>query len=257
MKEVKDAALAPDRREEEKPQAKVEEREEAKEEKPQAKVEEKEEAKEETPPDPGPEKKEKEEAPAPESPTPERRLAERDEVASEQAPVRDPQPVIRPRPKPERKARPRVGPRIAERKLEKKRRKRRGKRRAGRRSGYLAKVNAPGRLVRGATRGSMKGPRQTSTGARVSLRQVRQYGALVRARIARYRPRGGGDCRVVISFSLSTSGSLRSARIARSSCGNGLARAALAAVRRAAPFPRPPAGVSGARLRFSIPFTFR
>ncbi len=177
----------------------------------------------------------------------------------EPEPKPEPEPELKPKPKPrpQEKVKAEKKPRLAERKPVKRQRKWRKRKRANRRSGYLAKVNAPGRLIRGATRGAMKGPRQTSTGARISLRQVRQYGALVRARIARYRPRGSGRCRVVIAFSLSPSGGLRAARIASSTCSTRLAQAALSSVRRAAPFPRPPAGIRAAQLRFSIPFSFR
>ncbi len=192
-------------------------------------------------------------------PEPEPEPEPKSEPKPELKPEPKPEPVVKPKPKPrpQEKVKAEKKPRLAERKPVKKQRKRRKRKRANRRSGYLAKVNAPGRLIRGATRGAMKGPRQTSTGARVSLRQVRQYGALVRARIARYRPRGSGKCRVVIAFSLSPSGGLRAARIARSTCSTRLAQAALSSVRRAAPFPRPPAGIRAAQLRFSIPFSFR
>ena len=210
-------------------------------------------------PEPKPEPEAKPEAKPEPEPKPE------PEAKPEPKPEPDPEPEVKPEPKPKPEARPRPKPKTKARpKTRPKRqgkprakRKRRERRRASRRAGYLARVNASGRLVRGSTKGAMKGPRQTSTGARASLRRIRQYGSLVRARIARYRPRGGGKCRVVIAFALSPSGSLRSAHITRSSCGNALARAALASVRRAAPFPRPPAGASAAQLRFSIPFTFR
>ena len=193
----------------------------------------------------------------PENDPPEKQALAKPEPVPEPKPEPKPELKPEPKPRPQEKVKAEKKPRLAERKLVKRQRKRRKRKRANRRSGYLAKVNAPGRLIRGATRGAMKGPRQTSTGARVSLRQVRQYGALVRARIARYRPRGSGKCRVVIAFSLSPSGGLRAARIARSTCSTRLAQAALSSVRRAAPFPRPPAGIRAAQLRFSIPFSFR
>ena len=171
-------------------------------------------------------------------------------------PEPEPEPEVKPEPEPKKVEPPKPLPKPKKR--PKKRKKKKARKPIRKRAGYLAKVNAAGRLVRGSTKGSMRGPRQTSTGARASLRRVRQYGSLVRARISRYRPRGSGrKCRVVVSFSLSRSGSLRSARIARSNCDAALARAALSAVRRASPYPRPPAGMSAAQLRFSIPFSFR
>ena len=197
-------------------------------------------------------------APEPEvkpEPEPEPEVKPEPEPEPEVKPEPKPEPQVRPRPKPRPVVRPRPRPvmKRTRRKAKKVRKKNR------KRSGYLARVNAPGRLIRGSTKGSMRGPRQTSTGARASLRRVRQYGSLVRARIARYRPRGqtGRKCRVVISFSLSASGYLRGARIARSGCPSPVARACLSAVRRASPFPRPPAGMRPGQLRFSIPFSFR
>ncbi len=197
-------------------------------------------------------------APEPEvkpEPEPEPEVKPEPEPEPEVKPEPEPEPQVRPRPKPRPVVRPRPRPvmKRTRRKAKKVRKKNR------KRSGYLARVNAPGRLIRGSTKGSMRGPRQTSTGARASLRRVRQYGSLVRARIARYRPRGqtGRKCRVVISFSLSASGYLRGARIARSGCPSPVARACLSAVRRASPFPRPPAGMRPGQLRFSIPFSFR
>ncbi len=208
-------------------------------------------------PEPEPEVKPEPE-PEPEvkpEPEPEPEVKPEPEPEPEVKPEPKPEPQVRPRPKPRPVVRPRPRPvmKRTRRKAKKVRKKNR------KRSGYLARVNAPGRLIRGSTKGSMRGPRQTSTGARASLRRVRQYGSLVRARIARYRPRGqtGRKCRVVISFSLSASGYLRGARIARSGCPSPVARACLSAVRRASPFPRPPAGMRPGQLRFSIPFSFR
>jgi len=186
-------------------------------------------------------------------PEPEVKPEPEPEPEPEVKPEPEPKKVEPPKPLPKPKAKPKKRPKKKRKKVRKKARKK-----VRKRAGYLAKVNAAGRLVRGSTKGSMRGPRQTSTGARASLRRVRQYGSLVRARISRYRPRGSGSkCRVVVSFSLSRSGSLRSARIARSNCDSALARAALSAVRRASPYPRPPAGMTAAQLRFSIPFRFR
>lgn len=125
--------------------------------------------------------------------------------------------------------------------------------------GQIASVNAEGKRIRGARKAAMKGPRSSSTGSRTSLlRQAHRYAARVRARIARYRPRGGRvRGKTLIGFALTTSGALHSARVSRS-CGIAqLDRAALAAVRRAAPFPRPPSGLTTAQLRFVIPFNFR
>ncbi|MEM7774908.1 MAG: TonB family protein [Pseudomonadota bacterium] len=103
----------------------------------------------------------------------------------------------------------------------------------------------------GASRGGRRGRRSASAGA------VASYAARVRARILANRPRGVARGRVVVSFGLSTGGGLRYARVSRSSGSAAVDRAALAAVRRSSPFPRPPAGASSRQLRYSIAFTFR
>lgn len=103
----------------------------------------------------------------------------------------------------------------------------------------------------GKRKAGKKGKARASSGAILS------YASRVRARIAGNRPRSVGRGRVVVSFGLTASGGLRYARIARSSGNAGVDRAALSAVRRSSPFPRPPKGASSGQLRFSIPFSFR
>jgi protein TonB len=94
--------------------------------------------------------------------------------------------------------------------------------------------------------------------ASASPGQARRYAGIVRARIARNRPSGRGRRgTVVVRFAISGGGTLRYVRLARSSGDRSLDRAALASVRRASPFPRPPQGMSGSQLTFSIPFRFR
>lgn len=107
-----------------------------------------------------------------------------------------------------------------------------------------------------AARGT--GRSQASAGrVSASTGDIRNYGAVVRARIARNKPGGGGRGSVVIALSISTSGSLTYSRIVRSSGSASLDQDALAAVRRAAPFPPPPSGAAPGQLRFTIPFQFR
>ncbi|MEO0793016.1 MAG: cell envelope integrity protein TolA [Pseudomonadota bacterium] len=103
----------------------------------------------------------------------------------------------------------------------------------------------------GRTRSGQRGRRAASAGA------VASYGARVRARILSNRPGAAGRGRVVVSFGLSRRGRLRYARISRRSGSPAADRAALSAVRRSSPFPRPPAGANSRQLRFSIAFTFR
>lgn len=76
------------------------------------------------------------------------------------------------------------------------------------------------------------------------------YPGLVMRRIARAgRPEGRARGAAVVAFSISPGGALSAISIARSSGTAAFDRAALAVVRNAAPFPRPPAG---ARRSFSI-----
>jgi TolA protein len=94
--------------------------------------------------------------------------------------------------------------------------------------------------------------------ASASTGSIMAYAAKVRAQVARNRPSGRrAHGIVVISFGLTVSGELTSASIARSSGNRALDEAALASVRSAAPFPKPPAGATTAQLVFSIPFQFR
>lgn len=83
------------------------------------------------------------------------------------------------------------------------------------------------------------------------------YLRMVWARIMRFRPERvpfAGLAR--LRFTLGADGSLTAVEIAESSGSGLLDRAALDAVRRAAPFPAPP-GLSGTELTFEIPFQFR
>jgi len=87
---------------------------------------------------------------------------------------------------------------------------------------------------------------------------IRSYASQVRARVLSRAPRGGSRRgTTVVSFGVSKGGGLRYARVARSSGNPGLDRKALGAVRRAAPFPRPPAGASNRQLAYTISFRFR
>jgi len=116
--------------------------------------------------------------------------------------------------------------------------------RASPKGGARARGEADGRSAPGAL--------SASHGA------VNSYLGSVRARIASRRPRGmHARGATVVSFGLSHTGGLRYLRLARSSGNRSLDAAALAAVRRAAPFPRPPAGMSLRQLSFSIPFYFK
>lgn len=81
------------------------------------------------------------------------------------------------------------------------------------------------------------------------------YPGKVYAKIARTRQRNAGGKGVAhVSFQVTASGQAVSVTVSRSSGNARVDKAALTHVRRAAPFPRPPAG---ARTRFVIPLEFR
>jgi protein TonB len=107
-----------------------------------------------------------------------------------------------------------------------------------------------------AARGSSD---RASPGARVSASagSMAGYAARVRARVAANRPAATGRGTAVVSFKVTSGGGLAYARLSRSSGVPALDQAAVAAVRRSAPFPTPPPGASGGQLAFSIPFHFR
>jgi len=87
---------------------------------------------------------------------------------------------------------------------------------------------------------------------------VTNYKGKVRRKVKRRfkRPRGSGNSGkdAVVRFVLSSSGAVRSVKLVRSSGLPKLDKAALAAVRRASPFPKPPNGLKGASLNFTLPF---
>lgn len=111
----------------------------------------------------------------------------------------------------------------------------------------------------GNSRRNTAGQRRSGGGGTrtASLGAVKSYGVRVRARIAANKPGYVGRGRVRISLGISKSGDLRYARVAGSSGNPAIDRAALRAVRRSSPFPRPPAGASLRQLSFNISFTFR
>lgn len=112
--------------------------------------------------------------------------------------------------------------------------------------------------VGGATSRAQASSAKSSGRVSASRGSVVSYAARVRAKVARSKPPGRGHRGVTrVSFGVSSSGGLSYARISGSSGNGALDRAALSAVRRAAPFGRPPAGASASQLRFSIPFYFR
>lgn len=93
----------------------------------------------------------------------------------------------------------------------------------------------------------------SSNGASVS-----NYSSRVLSHLRRYKRHPGGRARgtVRMVFVLGSNGSVRSARITGSSGNSALNSAALAMVRRAAPFPSFPSGIGKSTLTFSVPVRF-
>ncbi|AWJ85913.1 hypothetical protein TSH58p_20445 (plasmid) [Azospirillum sp. TSH58] len=84
------------------------------------------------------------------------------------------------------------------------------------------------------------------------------YGAQVWAWIGRHKPEkvvGGGQA--TVKLTLGAAGEVLDASILTSSGDTALDRAALAAVRKASPFPTPPPGLTAEDRVFSVPFLFR
>ena len=119
-------------------------------------------------------------------------------------------------------------------------------------------VPPPERRVAKGERGDPESAEDKSASSTAMARRARVYRANVRAHLASNRPAGAyGSGRAVVAFGLSPAGGLRSVRIARSSGSPSLDKSVLQSVYRAAPFPKPPAGLKPEQLRFLIPFEFR
>ncbi|OIQ95363.1 gram-negative bacterial tonB protein [mine drainage metagenome] len=88
--------------------------------------------------------------------------------------------------------------------------------------------------------------------------RLRRYEQQLWAALLAHKPRGlPFQGTVLLAFTLSPAGALQEARVARSAGMAVLDRAALAALRAAAPLPPPPPGLTVAQRHFSIPFTFQ
>lgn len=100
-------------------------------------------------------------------------------------------------------------------------------------------------------------PRAASGGTRST--ELNRYLARVRAAIEqRARSQRGGQRRVVVvRFSFSRAGALSGVSIAKSSGDAGLDQAALAAVKRASPFPAAPASLDQASFAATLPIRFQ
>jgi len=98
-----------------------------------------------------------------------------------------------------------------------------------------------------------------ASAGRVSASQgdLRHYRGTLNAWIARNKPPGGKRGNVVVLLAVSPSGGLISASIRSSSGDKALDQMALAAMRRSAPFPKPPAGSTASQLRFTFQYSFK
>lgn len=191
----------------------------------------------------------------PEEPTePETAIAE---VLEEMA-----RPIERPRPAPAEPKRAETKTPPVERRAEKPAPKaeqpaKRAERRAG--SGGQGRADAR----RGREDGEARGAKTTQTGkGRASAAgnaAVTNYPGKVRSKISRAvrrisrRDRSGAERDVHVSFTVTASGGLGGLSVARSSGSSALDSAAIAAVRRAAPFPPIPDGAGRRSWQFTIP----
>ncbi len=80
------------------------------------------------------------------------------------------------------------------------------------------------------------------------------YASVVRTRVNRNSPSAGLVRGTRVDFALTTSGGLRYVRVTRSSGSSAADQAAMAAVKRSAPFPTPPQGATGNQLIYNITF---
>jgi periplasmic protein TonB len=116
-------------------------------------------------------------------------------------------------------------------------------------------VNAKKGVVDGTEKGQAAAKSVGKANGKTGNASASNYAGLVQRKIARTRQRpAGGRGNVVISFSISSSGGLASASVARSSGISAVDAAALDHIRRSAPFPAPP---QGAQTRFQVPVTIR
>ncbi len=101
--------------------------------------------------------------------------------------------------------------------------------------------------------------KKSQAGAQASrLGGARRYAGMVRARVAARKPGLKGPSTVRIAYAVAPNGSLRYAKIAgANNSGFFMNQSSLAAVRSAAPFPPPPAGMTPGQLSFTVTFTYR
>ncbi|PYF08683.1 outer membrane transport energization protein TonB [Rhodobacter viridis] len=117
------------------------------------------------------------------------------------------------------------------------------------------KAAAPAAASAVARAGAGLGSGAAPQGAAASL--TARWGAQIRSRIERAAEGGGATGTVGLRLTLSQTGRLAGAAVARSSGNPVLDRMALRAVKRAGPFPAAPVGLPGARFAFTLSIRFR
>ncbi len=122
------------------------------------------------------------------------------------------------------------------------------------RASNAAVASGTGGGVAAGNRGTAEAATLT-TASRNSL--LAQWGAKIRARVARRAPRGAGKGTAVVAITVSGSGALLSASLHRSSGNSRVDQLALAAVRKAAPFPAAPGALAITRHSFALPIKSR
>lgn len=127
---------------------------------------------------------------------------------------------------------------------------------AERRERETAKTSRENSTKGGVTSKASAAAKSGSGRVSASTGDILGYAALLRARVASNKPSSGGhQGTAVVTFGVSSSGGVTYVRLRNSSGNAALDQAALAAVRRAAPFPPPPAGSSSRA--FVVPIHFR
>ena len=119
-----------------------------------------------------------------------------------------------------------------------------------------ARGNAQRNATKGSSSGQSASAKSTTTGKRQAAASAQgnaaasNYPGQVMRRISRAgKPRVRTTGTATISFAIASNGGLASVSVARGSGSAALDRAAVSVIRKAAPFPRPPAG---ARRQYSI-----
>ena len=119
-----------------------------------------------------------------------------------------------------------------------------------------ARGNAQRNATKGSSSGQSTSAKSTSTGKRQAAASAQgnaaasNYPGQVMRRISRAgKPRVRTTGTATIAFAIASNGGLASVSVARGSGSAALDRAAVSVIRKAAPFPRPPAG---ARRQYSI-----